>query len=97
VWTDEYSFYFWILVLVTFIDDATRKCWIYFMKQKSEVFNKFCEFKSFVENQIGRSIKILRSENGGDTSLMSLFPFCKRYRIKREYCIPYTPQHNGLA
>jgi hypothetical protein len=36
------------------------------MKHKSEVFNKFCEFKSFVENQTGRSIKILRSDNGGE-------------------------------
>ena len=54
------------LYFVTFIDDATRKCWIYFMKHKSEVFNKFCEFKSFVENQTGRSIKVSRCDNGGE-------------------------------
>jgi hypothetical protein len=42
---------------VTFIDDATRKCWIYFMKHKNEVFERFHEFKSFVENQIGVASK----------------------------------------
>jgi hypothetical protein len=29
------------LYFVTFIDDSTRKCWIYFMKHKSEVLNYY--------------------------------------------------------
>ena len=28
---------------VTFIDDFLRKIWVYFLKQKSEVFQKFKE------------------------------------------------------
>jgi hypothetical protein len=35
---------------VTFIDDHSRKTWIYFMKTKSEVFKRFQEFKALVEN-----------------------------------------------
>ena len=35
---------------VTFIDDYSRKTWIYFLKTKSEVFDKFKEFKSLIEN-----------------------------------------------
>ena len=35
---------------VTFIDEFSRKTWIYFMKNKDEVFNKFKEFKSLIEN-----------------------------------------------
>ena len=35
---------------VTFIDDYSRKTWIYFLKSKDEVFGKFKEFKAFVEN-----------------------------------------------
>jgi hypothetical protein len=31
---------------VSFIDDYSRKTWIYFLKCKSEVFNKFKEFKA---------------------------------------------------
>ena len=37
---------------VTFIDDFSRRTWIYFIKTKKEVFNRFKEFKSLVENQI---------------------------------------------
>ena len=35
---------------VSFIDDFSRKTWIYFMKTKDEVFSKFKEFKALFEN-----------------------------------------------
>ena len=50
---------------VSFIDDFSRKTWIYFMKNKDEVFIKFKEFKSLVENHIENKIKTFRSDNGG--------------------------------
>jgi hypothetical protein len=34
---------------VIFIDDFSRKTWIYFLKSKNETFNKFKEFKALVE------------------------------------------------
>ena len=34
---------------VTFIDDYSRNTWIYFLKNKSEVFRKFQEFKALIE------------------------------------------------
>ena len=50
---------------VTFIDDHSKKTWIYFLKTKDKVFDRFKEFKALVENLTGKSIKILRSDNGG--------------------------------
>ena len=35
---------------VSFIDDFSRKTWVYFMKNKDEVFSKFKEFKALIEN-----------------------------------------------
>ncbi|RVW71220.1 Retrovirus-related Pol polyprotein from transposon TNT 1-94 [Vitis vinifera] len=49
---------------VLFIDDFTRMTWVFFMKQKSEVFSIFKKFKSFVEKQSGCYIKTLRSDKG---------------------------------
>ena len=42
----------WVIhtTLSTFIDDYSRKVWVYFMKQKSEVFGKFKTWKAEVEN-----------------------------------------------
>jgi hypothetical protein len=48
---------------LTFIDDYSRKTWIYFLKDKSEVFTRFQEFKALVENQSGKRIKVLRSDS----------------------------------
>ena len=49
---------------VSFIDYFSRMAWIYFLKKKSEVFKRFLEFKSLVENQTDRKIKVLRTDNG---------------------------------
>jgi hypothetical protein len=46
--------------------------WIYFLKTKDEVFNKFKEFKALIENLSERKIKILRSDNGGEYTSKSL-------------------------
>lgn len=53
------------LYFVTFVDDSSRKTWIYFLKAKDEVFDQFQEFKALVENQTGKKIKALRLDNGG--------------------------------
>jgi hypothetical protein len=45
---------------VSFIDDYSRKTWVYFLKSKDEVFSKFKEFKSLIENISERKIKTLR-------------------------------------
>ncbi|MCI3170686.1 integrase catalytic domain-containing protein, partial [Klebsiella pneumoniae] len=50
--------------LLTFIDDFSRRTWVYFLKLKSEVFNMFLAFKAFVEKQSGHQILKLRSDNG---------------------------------
>jgi len=55
-----------LVYFLTFIDDFSRKYWVYFLKNKSETFVKFQEFKSMVENASGKSIKTLRSDNGGE-------------------------------
>ena len=36
------------------------------MKHKSESFKKFKVFKNEVQNQLGKNIKTLRSDRGGD-------------------------------
>ena len=52
--------------VVSFIDEFTRKMWIYLIKQKSEVFNIFKKFKLLSEKQSNEVIKVLRTEGGGE-------------------------------
>ena len=44
---------------VTFIDDATRKVWVYFLRQKSDVFQTFKNQKCLVENETGKKLNVL--------------------------------------
>lgn len=82
---------------VTFIDDYTRKVFLYTLKHKSEVFKKFIAFKNFAENQTECKIKMLRSDNGTEFVNNSLDEFCEKNGIARQKTAPYTPQQNSLA
>ena len=51
--------------MVTFIDDFSRYVWVFFMKEKYETLSKFMEFRMKVENEVGRKIKCLRTQQNG--------------------------------
>ena len=51
---------------VNFIDDATRRTWVYYIKKKSDVLNTFKKWKDLVENETRNKLKCLRSDNGGE-------------------------------
>ncbi|KAL0373808.1 UNVERIFIED_CONTAM: Retrovirus-related Pol polyprotein from transposon TNT 1-94 [Sesamum radiatum] len=85
------------LYYVTFIDDFSRKVWVYFLKQKSEVFAKFKLWKAEVENQTGRKIKFLRSDNGTEYTDSQFQKFCEEHGIQRHFSVRKTPQQNGVA
>ena len=52
--------------LLTFNDDCSRYYWIYFMKQKSEVFDTFKGFKAMVENSFSKKIKSIIFDKQGE-------------------------------
>jgi hypothetical protein len=85
------------LYYVVFIDDFSRKSWIFFMKTKGQVFSRFQEFKALVENQTGKKIRVLRSDNGGEYTSKEFMDFCAGEGIRRELTVPYNPQQNGVA
>ena len=49
---------------ITFIDDSSRKVWVYFLKNKSDVFETFKKWKVMVETKTGLKVKCLKSDNG---------------------------------
>ena len=51
---------------ITFTNDYSRYRYIYLLIYKSEAVEKFKEFKLEVENQLGRSIKSLNNDRGGE-------------------------------
>ena len=56
---------------LTFIDE-----FCYFLKHKSEVFGLFKVFKALVENQYGRKLKVLMSDNVGEYFKSEFINYC---------------------
>ena len=79
------------LYYVTFIDEFSRKTWLYLLKTKDEVFSKFQEFKVEVHNLTDKNIKTIRSDNGGEYTSKELVVFCKEAGIRRELIVPHKP------
>ena len=82
---------------VSFIDDFSRNTWIYFLKKKSEVFDRFKEFKALVESQTKKKINVLRIDNNGVFYSKEIKEFCKKCGIAWQKTTPYTPHQNGVA
>ena len=49
---------------LTLIDDHTRACWVYLLKEKSEVEIVFKQFCSMIQTQFHTCVQMLRSDNG---------------------------------
>ena len=82
---------------VSFIDEFSRNTWIYFLKKKSKVFDKFKEFNALVENQAEKKIKVFRIDNGGWFCSNEFEEFGKKCGIAQQKTNPYTPEQNGVA
>jgi hypothetical protein len=52
--------------VLIFFDDFSCFTWIYFLRKKYEVFQHLKDFKSLVETQFGKKIKVLQTDNGGE-------------------------------
>jgi transposase InsO family protein len=81
---------------VSFIDDLSRKTWIYFLKTKDEIFSRYQEFKALVENQTTKKINVLRSNNGGKYTSKEFEGFYKEARINRSSWFHTTHNRMGL-
>ncbi|KAK3032111.1 hypothetical protein RJ639_037415 [Escallonia herrerae] len=74
-----------------FIDDYSRKTWLYFLKQDSEVFSTSKRFKALVEKESGYQIKAMKSDRGGEFTSKEFKVFCEENDIRRPLTIPYSP------
>ncbi|GKA09958.1 zinc finger, CCHC-type containing protein [Tanacetum coccineum] len=82
---------------VTFTDDFSRYGYVYLHKHKHEVFETFKVFQKEVENHLGKTIKLLRSDNGGEYMSQEFLDHLKEHGIIAHPTPPYTPQHNGVS
>ncbi|KAE8695620.1 tir-nbs resistance protein [Hibiscus syriacus] len=83
--------------MVTFIDDFSRYVWVFFMKEKSDTFSKFKEFRDSAEGEVEKKICCLRTDNRGEYRSNEFSQYLRECRIRHQYTCANTPQQNGVA
>lgn len=86
--------YTYIFVL---IDDHSRYMWTILLKEKSDTFNKFKNFKRLVEQETRKDIHKFKTDRGGEFISLELNLWCDEAGIKRHLTAPYSPQQNGVV
>ncbi|GJX08294.1 zinc finger, CCHC-type containing protein [Tanacetum coccineum] len=79
------------------VDDYSRYMWAYFLNTKDQAFDTFKEFKKSVENELRTSLRIFRTDRGGEFTSNEFMQYCKENGIARQLTAPYSPQQNGVV
>lgn len=82
---------------ITFIDDWSRKTFVYVLKSKEDVPQCVQRYIAYVERQTGKKVRRLRSDNGLEYCCGELTEFLVRLGIRHERTNVGTPQMNGVA
>jgi hypothetical protein len=83
--------------VLIFIDYFSRFTWIYFLRQKFEVFQHLKDFKALVETQSRKKIKFLQTDNEGEYVNHKIHNIFHEAWIQLQHTVPYTPQQNRVA
>jgi transposase InsO family protein len=68
---------------ISFIDDFSRRCWVYLIRRKVDVLAVFKTFKARVKLESEKKIKCLRTDNGGEYTSDEFDNFYQYEGIKR--------------
>ena len=77
--------------MLTIIDDFSKKVWVFVLKEKSDVFPTFKEWKTMIEKQTKKQIKRLHTDNGLEFCYDEFNAFCKEKGILRHLIVYHTP------
>jgi len=81
-----------------FVDDYSRYCWVYLLKQKdaAAIATIFTKWISFAQKESGSQVKALRTDGGGEYQ-KELSSILSSRGIQHQTTTSYTPQSNGVA
>ena len=85
------------IYIMLFVDEYSRMMTIMFLKQKFDAFQMFKWYLARVEKEIGKSLKCLWLEKGGEFTSREFEVFWNEKGIKRQTSTPRTPPQNGIA
>ncbi|GKA49430.1 ribonuclease H-like domain-containing protein [Tanacetum coccineum] len=82
---------------VLFLDHFSHFLWIYPLRSKSDMFDKFLHFRNYVKNQFKCEIKNFQCDHGGEFDNNRLHTLFAKNGIQFRFSCPKTSQQNGKA
>jgi len=82
---------------MTLIDDYSKYCAVYLLKQKSDASQKIKEYIKYVQTRFQKTPKKLRSDRGGEYIGAQLQAFLRNEGVQTELTCPRSPEQNGSA
>ena len=82
--------------MMTFIDDYTRMCWFYLLKNKSEAFETFKNIHAWIENDAQFHIGSIPTENGNGYTSNEFENYLRQHHIKHVTSPDPSSSPNGL-
>ena len=82
---------------IIFVDDCSRNCTVFLLKQKSEAYHAFSVFAKQVENRFGRPITFFHTDNEVVLQSKQFNAYFVQYGITPMYSCRYSPNQNGIA
>jgi len=84
--------------ILTFIDEFSRKSWIFLLKNKKEATDFIIDTLKYLMNIYDdKNIKYFKSDNANEYKNTKINKFCKKHGIQKVYSPPYNPENNGIA
>ena len=78
-------------------DEASRKKFVFVCEGKGDAGARLKDFIKLVENQTGKTVKAVHSDNGGENVAHDVCNFLREQGIIQELSAPHCPPQNGLA
>lgn len=82
---------------ITFMDVFSGYSSVKLLKRKSDAFEAFKNYHNWFKNQFGYSIKIFRTDNGGEYMSTAFRQYLLDLGIEGQTTVPYNPHQNGIA
>lgn len=79
------------------VDDASRFMWLVLLAAKSDAAEAIKRIQAGAESECGRTLHVLRTDNGGEFTAAEFADYCADRGIQRHFSAPYAPQQNGVV
>lgn len=87
------NYHYW----VSFVDDYTKYCFIYFLHSKSDVHLALQQLLVDVKQFTTNSISVIHSDQAGELYGGQFKQLCSTHQIKQTFSTPHRPDLNGVA